>query len=107
MAKSVKASEVTLAEFRKLVLQGIPDKLPKPAVFDTQLNHAPKRKEILTAEEKKLAIVNALRYFPKKHHSVLAKEFAEELAVYGRIYMHRFRPQYPIYARPISQFPAK
>lgn len=107
MAKTVKSTDLTLAEFRKLVLQGIPDKLPKAANYDTQINHAPKRKEILTAEEKKLAIVNALRYFPKKHHAVLAKEFAEELVAYGRIYMHRFRPQYRIYARPISHYPAK
>lgn len=107
MAKTVKSTDLTLAEFRKLVLQGIPDKLPKAANYDTQINHAPKRKEILTAEEKKLAIVNALRYFPKKHHAVLAKEFAEELVTYGRIYMHRFRPQYRIYARPISHYPAK
>src|SRR6056297_2956944 len=94
-------------EFQKFVLQGIPDELPEPKKYNTEINHAPKRKEILTKEEKKLALKNALRYFDKKHHPVLAKEFAEELEKYGRIYMYRFRPDYNIYARSIDDYPAK
>ncbi|MDY6799926.1 MAG: urocanate hydratase, partial [Bacteroidota bacterium] len=94
-------------EFQKFVLQGIPDELPEPKPYDPEINHAPKRKEILSREEKKLAVKNALRYFDKKHHPVLAKEFAEELEVYGRIYMYRFRPDYKIYARSIDDYPAK
>ncbi len=105
--KTVKKSILSTADFKKLVLQGIPDRLPKAKTWDPEINHAPKRKEILSAEEKKLALRNALRYFPKKHHAVLAKEFAEELKSYGRIYMHRFRPDYEIYARPIQHYPAK
>ncbi|NOQ27777.1 MAG: urocanate hydratase [Bacteroidales bacterium] len=98
---------MTREEFQKVVLQGIPAELPSPKSYDTEINHAPKRKEILTVNEKKLAIKNALRYFDKKHHEVLAKEFAQELKDYGRIYMHRFRPDYKIYARSIDDFPAK
>jgi urocanate hydratase len=98
---------MTDKEFKKLIQQGIPDTLPPPAVFDTHLSHAPKRKDILTASEKKLALRNALRYFPKKFHKVLAAEFAGELKLYGRIYMYRFRPAYSIYARPIHEYPAK
>ncbi|UCG26744.1 MAG: urocanate hydratase [Bacteroidales bacterium] len=92
-------------EFRKLMLQGIPDKLPDPKPYDTTVNHAPKRKDILTAEEKKLALKNALRYFPEKHHPILAEEFSRELKDYGRIYMYRFRPDYKISARTIHDFP--
>lgn len=92
-------------DFHALILSGIPDELPQPKAFDTSLNHAPKRKDILSPAEKKLAIRNALRYFDKKHHAVLAKEFAEELKTYGRIYMYRFRPDYKIYARPIHEYP--
>src|ERR1035437_5410004 len=98
---------MTTKEFQKLILQGIPDKLPDPKPFDASLNHAPKRKDILSSEEKKLAVKNALRYFSKKFHSVLAKEFADELKTYGRIYMYRFRPDYKIYARPINEYPFK
>ncbi|MCG3165327.1 MAG: Urocanate hydratase [Bacteroidia bacterium] len=98
---------MTTKEFKKIVLQGIPEKLPAPKPYDTSLNHAPKRKDILSAEEKKLAVRNALRYFPKKFHTVLAKEFAAELKNYGRIYMYRFRPDYKIFARPISEYPFK
>lgn len=94
-------------EFQKFVLQGIPDELPEPKPYDPEINHAPKRKDILSREEKKLAVKNALRYFHKKHHPVLAKEFAEELEKYGRIYMYRFRPDYKIYARSIDDYPAK
>ena len=94
-------------QFQKDILAGIPDELPQPKPYDPNVNHAPKRKDILTKEEKKLALKNALRYFPKKHHEVLAKEFAQELKDYGRIYMYRFRPEYDIYARPIDEYPAK
>ena len=96
-----------LNEFQKDILGGIPDELPAPKEYDKSINHAPKRKYILTDREKVLAIKNALRYFPKKHHEVLAKEFAEELHKYGRIYMYRFRPDYEMYARPIDQYPAR
>ncbi|MGZ3918950.1 MAG: urocanate hydratase [Bacteroidia bacterium] len=94
-------------QFQKNILQGIPAELPSPKSFDSQINHAPKRKDILSAEEKKLAIRNALRYFDEKHHPILAKEFAEELKTFGRVYMYRFRPDYKIYARPITEYPHK
>ena len=93
--------------FHEDILAGIPAVLPEPKAYDTTVNHAPKRKEILSAEEKVLAIRNALRYFPQEHHAVLAAEFAQELKDYGRIYMYRFRPDYPMYARPIDEYPAK
>lgn len=93
--------------FQQLVLQGISNELPELKPFDTTINHAPKRKAILSPEEKKLALKNALRYFDKKHHPILAKEFFEELNAFGRIYMHRYRPDYKIYARPITEFPHK
>ncbi len=92
-------------DFKQQILQGIPAELPVVKPFDSSLNHAPKRKDILNKEEKKLAIRNALRYFDKKHHSVLAKEFAQELTDYGRIYMYRFRPDYKIHSRPIADYP--
>ena len=98
---------MTQKEFHKAIKQGIPDKLPGVQTYDVTLNHAPKRKDILSAEEKNLAVKNALRYFPKKFHPLLAKEFADELKEYGRIYMYRFRPDYKIYARPISEYPFK
>ena len=94
-----------LNEFQQRILQGIPSELPQPKVYESTINHAPKRKDILNTEEKKLAIQNALRYFDAKHHPVLAKEFAEELKTYGRIYMYRFRPDYKIFARPINDYP--
>src|ERR1043165_347317 len=94
-------------EFQKQILQGIPAELPAEKAFDKSINHAPRRKDILTADEKKLAIRNALRYFDKKHHAVLAKEFAKELKEYGRIYMYRFRPDYKIHARPINEYPCR
>lgn len=97
----------TQLSFTELVLQGIPNELPQQKIYDPKINHAPKRKDSLNAEEKKLAIRNALRYFDAKHHPVLAKEFAQELKTYGRIYMHRFRPDYKIYARPINEYPHK
>ncbi|MCX6251887.1 MAG: urocanate hydratase [Bacteroidetes bacterium] len=93
--------------FQKKILQGIPDLLPEPCRYDNEVNHAPVRKDILTVEEKKLAIKNALRYFDKKHHTILAREFAEELKKYGRIYMYRFRPDYRMFARNITEYPAK
>ncbi|MBQ8021889.1 MAG: urocanate hydratase [Bacteroidales bacterium] len=98
---------MTMNDFQKEILAGIPDVLPAPKPYDPTINHAPKRKDILSEEEKVLVIRNALRYFPAKHHAVLAKEFAEELKTYGRIYMYRFRPDYPMYARPIDEYPAK
>ena len=93
--------------FHEDILAGIPAILPEPKPYDTKINHAPKRKEILTEQEKVLAIKNALRYFPAEHHAVLAQEFAQELKDYGRIYMYRFRPDYEMYARPIDEYPAK
>lgn len=98
---------MNLQDFQKNILAGIPDTLPEPKAYDTSLNHPPKRKDILSPAEKKLALRNALRYFDKKHHAILSKEFAEELKTYGRIYMYRFRPDYKIYARPIHDFPHK
>ncbi len=94
-------------EFKKQILAGIPDELPELKPLDPTVNHAPKRKDILSVKEKQLAVRNALRYFPEKHHKVLAKEFAEELEKYGRIYMYRFRPNYKITARSIEDFPYK
>ena len=98
---------MTLKEFQDDIRAGIPEVLPAPKPYDEQINHAPKRKDILTAEEKELALKNALRYFPAKHHATLAKEFAEELATYGRIYMYRLRPDYEMYARTIDEYPAR
>jgi len=91
--------------FKDEILLGIPDRLPEPQPYDPDVNHAPVRKDILSADEKHLALKNALRYFDKKHHALLAPEFAEELRKYGRIYMYRFRPAYEIFARPISEYP--
>ncbi len=93
--------------FQQEILAGIPAELPEVKPYDPAINHAPKRKDILTDEEKVLALKNALRYFAPKHHAVLAPEFAEELRKYGRIYMYRFRPSYEMYARPINEYPAK
>ena len=96
------------SDFAKEVLAGIPfDKLPEPKPYDKDINHAPKRKDILSPEEKVLALKNALRYFPEALHKDLAPEFAKELKDYGRIYMYRYRPSYKIYARPIDEYPAK
>lgn len=93
--------------FQEQILEGIPSVLPQPKTYETAINHAPKRKEILSAEEKKLALKNALRYFEAKHHAELIPEFKEELEKYGRIYMYRLRPDYRMYARPISDYPGK
>ncbi len=94
-------------EFQKAILAGIPDELPAIKPYDNSVNHAPNRKQILSPDQKRLALKNALRYFPEKHHQVLAKEFAGELEKYGRIYMYRFRPDYEMYARPIHEYPAQ
>lgn len=95
-------------KFQEEILAGIPqDRLPEPKPYDTAINHAPKRKDILTPEEKELALKNALRYFPARFHAELAPEFARELKEYGRIYMYRFRPSYDIYARPIDEYPCR
>lgn len=98
---------MTKEEFRAVVAEGIPSKLPAPKPRDPEINHAPRRKEILSDEEKKLALRNALRYFPKELHKELAPEFAQELADYGRIYMYRLRPDYEMKARPIDWYPAR
>ena len=95
-------------KFQEEILAGIPqDRLPEPKPYDKTINHAPKRKDILTAEEKVLELKNALRYFPAKFHAELAPEFAQELKDYGRIYMYRFRPSYDMYARPIDEYPCR
>ena len=93
--------------FKEQIELGIPDELPLKRAYDISINHAPKRKEILSKAETELALRNALRYFDKKHHELLLPEFAEELKKYGRIYMHRFRPMYEMYARPISDYPGR
>jgi len=97
---------MNLNDFKSAIKQGIPGFLPQPVPYDSQVNHAPVRKDILSASDKKLAIRNALRYFNTEHHAVLAKEFAEELKKFGRIYMFRFRPGYEMFARPIDHYPA-
>ncbi|WP_339917783.1 urocanate hydratase [Yeosuana marina] len=93
--------------FKEQILQGIPSKLPAKHILEAGVNRAPKRKDILSKEEKQLAIRNALRYFPKDWHQELAQEFSEELKAFGRIYMYRFRPDYEMYARSIQEYPAK
>ena len=96
---------MTNEQFAAEIRAGIPETLPQAKPYDNEINHAPKRKDILSAEEKKLALRNALRYFPKRFHQELAPEFAHELESYGRIYMYRFRPDYAMYARPIDAYP--
>lgn len=93
--------------FQEQIQQGIPSVLPPKKEYDAAINHAPKRKDILTSEEKKLALKNALRYFEPQHHAELIQEFSNELETYGRIYMYRFRPDYKMYARPIDDYPGK
>ena len=95
------------SRFAAEILEGIPAQLPEAKPYDKEINHAPKRKDILKPEEKVLALKNALRYFPAELHAKLAPEFAKELEDYGRIYMYRYRPSYKIYARPIDEYPAK
>ena len=96
-----------MTDIKQDILQGIPTQLPPKKEFDTSISHAPKRKDILTTLEKKLAIKNALRYFPENLHSKLAQEFADELKKYGRIYMYRYRPDYEIKSRHFEKFPHK
>jgi len=91
--------------FQEEIAQGIPDELPDPQPYDDTVNHAPRRKDMLSADEKRLALANALRYFHPRHHAVLAPEFYDELMAYGRIYMYRFRPVYAMHARPVSEYP--
>jgi urocanate hydratase len=98
---------MTVKEFKEIVLQGIPDSLPPVYEYNSAINHAPRRKDILSVSEKKLALRNALRYHHKKYHAELAAEFLNELDTYGRIYMYRFKPKYRIYARPIHEYPYK
>ncbi len=98
---------MTIEEFHQDILTGIPKTIPPVQQYDPTVNHAPKRKDILTAEEKRLALKNALRYFPKEQHKELANDFLNELETYGRIYMLRYRPSYKMYARPISEYPGK
>ncbi|MEO7991314.1 MAG: urocanate hydratase [Chryseolinea sp.] len=93
--------------FKEQILQGIPNELPHIKSYDSSISHAPKRKDILSSDEKKLAVRNALRYFLPRHHETLAPEFYDELNTYGRIYMYRFRPEYEMFARPITEYPAK
>jgi urocanate hydratase len=96
---------MTLEQFQAAIKQGIPNEMPTIKLYDTEINHAPKRKEILSKDEKKLALRNALRYFPSNQHMILAPEFLKELNDFGRIYMYRYRPDYEMYARPIEEYP--
>ena len=98
---------MTVEEFKKSVAEGIPATLPQAKPYNPEVNHAPKRKKILTPDEERLALRNALRYFPAELHAALAPEFADELRRYGRIYMYRYRPDYDMYARPIDHYPAR
>ena len=102
-----KSHGMTVEEIKAAIQAGIPNVIPQKKDYDPTINHAPKRKEILSKEEKVLALENALRYFPKDQHAELASEFAEELKTYGRIYMYRYRPDYTMYARPIDEYPGK
>jgi urocanate hydratase len=98
---------MTLTDFHQAILEGIPSGIPTKKEYEAAINHAPKRKDILSADEKKLALKNALRYFPKEQHAELIKEFYQELKAYGRIYMYRYRPDYVMQARPIDDYPGK
>jgi len=93
--------------FKQQILEGIPNEIPSLPSYDSKVSHAPKRKDVLTIEEKRLAVKNALRYFPTSHHAILAPEFAAELVKFGRIYMNRYRPSYKIVARPFEEYPHK
>ena len=98
---------MTIQQFQQDILRGIPDQIPPKKEYDLDVNHAPKRKDILSKEEKKLALKNALRYFPRDQHAELAEDFLDELHKYGRIYMYRYRPEYKMFARPIDEYPGK
>ena len=102
-----KVMQTAAMSFKEQLLEGIPNQLPQPKDYDVSINHAPKRKNILSKEEKKLALQNALRYFDTSHHAQLLPEFKNELDTYGRIYMYRFRPDYKMFARPIDDYPAQ
>jgi len=106
-AIDIASKKLQKMNFKEQILQGIPKELPQKRAYDSGVNHAPKRKDILSVTEKKLALRNALRYFPKEWHAELAQDFAEELQKYGRIYMYRFKPDYEMYARPIDAYPAQ
>src|SRR5664280_2966806 len=95
---------MTTAEFKKLISEGIPSELPSAKLYDRNINHAPKRKDILNDIEKRLAIKNALRYFPEKFHNVLAREFADKLMTFGKIYMYRLKLNFEIKPRNINDF---
>lgn len=98
---------MTIQEIQQDIIQGIPTQVPPKKPYDITVNHAPKRKQILSDEEKKLALKNALRYFPKEQHAELLPDFHEELETYGRIYMYRYRPDYKLVARNIADYPGK
>jgi urocanate hydratase len=98
---------MTLDQFKEEIIQGIPKEIPVRGIDNSQINHAPKRKDILTNDEKKLALRNALRYFPSEQHAILAPDFLQELSDFGRVYMYRYRPDYKMYARPIDEYPGK
>ncbi|MBO6631803.1 MAG: urocanate hydratase, partial [Psychroserpens sp.] len=99
--------QTTHLTFKDQIIEGIPNSIPELKPYDPTINHAPKRKAILTSEEEKLALRNALRYFDAAHHELLLPEFKKELDQFGRIYMYRFRPDYDMYARPIDDYPAQ
>lgn len=105
--RRIYSTSIIMTDFQKQILEGIPEVLPPKKPYDTTVNHAPRRKDILTEDEKAMAVANALRYFPERFHGELAPEFAQELRDYGRIYMYRFRPDYEMYARPIDEYPAR
>jgi urocanate hydratase len=98
---------MTLSDFHRELLEGVPDNIPSKKAYDLSINHAPKRKDILSKDEKKLALRNALRYFPSHQHEELATDFQDELNTYGRIYMYRYRPDYKMFARPIEDYPGR
>ena len=106
-AIQLKYKKMSIQVFKNAIEQGIPNELPELKPYDSGVSHAPNRAMALTSDEKKLALKNALRYFDKKHHAILAPEFAQELKDFGRIYMHRFRPDYAMKARPIGDYPAR
>lgn len=107
MSTNPHTSSSALQSFQDQIREGIPTELPEPKPYDPALSHAPVRKDLLSREEKRLALKNALRYFPREWHAELAPEFARELERYGRIYMYRFRPDYDIYARPLEEYPGQ
>ena len=105
--RSLKQGAFMTSVFQQEIQQGIPSSLPSPQSLDESVSHAPTRKKILNEDETKLALKNALRYFPEKFHEELRAEFEKELETFGRIYMYRFRPQYEMKARPLDEYPHK